>query len=560
MRVAFAAREGLTGPVRSHAGAASLVVAARSAPLRRAELAWGGLVAAEWAHFVALGVFAYRVGGTSAVGIAGVARMLPAAVLAPFASSLADRFRRERFLLAIAVIGATALAVSALGALADDRYTVVAAAAVVGISSTLFRPALQALLPSLASTPQELVAANSTTSVLESAGTVVGPLAAAALVATAGVSAIFATGAATLVISAVLLGRLHVDRERVVGETQGSELMQGFREIARVPGAATLVGLIVAQTFVRGCLNVLIVVAAFDVLDGSGADVGYLTAAVGLGGLVGAVAGAALRHRLSRAFALSLVFWGLPIAALAVAGHLAIAVLLLAVVGAANSIEDVSGFTLLQRVMPNHVLGRVLGVVWGLAMGAVALGSAVGAVTVGLLGANAAFVLVGLVLPVLALVSYRRLRHIEASVPPAARLDVVEEVPIFVPLSLAAKEQVAAKLSDATFDAGQTVMRSGDAGDLFYIVRDGELTVTIGSELPQPLAGGYFGEIALLRDVPRTATVTAATTVRLYALQRDDFLEVVTGHDRAGEAAAAVAEARLPLAAHDGKSVRRSPP
>ena len=155
--------------------------------------------------------------------------------------------------------------------------------------------------------------------------------------------------------------------------------------------------------------------------------------------------------------------------------------LLLAVVGAANSIEDVSGFTLLQRVMPNHVLGRVLGVVWGLAMGAVALGSAVGAVTVGLLGANAAFVLVGLVLPVLALVSYRRLRHIEASVPPAARLDVVEEVPIFVPLSLAAKEQVAAKLSDATFEAGQTVMRAGDAGDLFYIVRDGELTVTVGS-------------------------------------------------------------------------------
>ena len=211
VRVAFAAREGLTGPVRSHAGAASLVVAARSAPLRRAELAWGGLVAAEWAHFVALGVFAYRVGGTSAVGIAGVARMLPAAVLAPFAASLADRFRRERFLLAIAVIGATALAVSALGALADERYTVVAAAAVVGISSTLFRPALQALLPSLASTPQELVAANSTTSVLESAGTVVGPIAAAALVATAGVSAIFATGAATLVLSAVLLGRLHVE-------------------------------------------------------------------------------------------------------------------------------------------------------------------------------------------------------------------------------------------------------------------------------------------------------------------------------------------------------------
>ena len=532
--------------MRSYPGAASLVVAARSASLRRAELAWGGLVAAEWAHFVALGVYAYRVGGTSAVGLAGVVRILPAATLAPFAASLADRFRRERFLLVIAVVGASALVVSAIGALADDRYTVVAAAAIVGISSTLFRPALQALLPSLARTPQELVAANSATSVLESAGTVVGPLAAAALVATASVSAIFATGAATLVLSAVLLGRLHVERERPVGHTDGDGPMQGFREIAAVPGAATLVGLIVAQTFIRGCLNVLIVVAAFDLLHGGAADVGYLTAAVGLGGLVGAVAGATLRHRLSRAFALALVFWGLPIAALAAAGRLTVGILLLAIVGAANSIEDVAGFTLLQRVMPDHVLARVLGVVWGLAMGAVALGSAAAAAAVGLFGATSAFVLVGLVLPVLAVASYRRLRRIDASVPPAERLDVVDGVSIFAPLSLAAKEQIAAQLTQVTAEPGHAVVRAGDAGDLFYIVRDGDLVVETGDQPACPLEGGFFGEIALLRDVPRTATVTAATTAHLYALQRDDFLAAVTGHERARSAAHAVASARLP--------------
>ena len=263
-------------------------------------------------------------------------------------------------------------------------------------------------------------------------------------------------------------------------------------------------------------------------------------------GSSGAVAGTALRHRLSRAFALSLVFWGLPIAALAIAGHLAIAMLLLAVVGAANSIEDVAGFTLLQRVMPNHVLARVLGVVWGLAMGAVALGSAVGAVVVGVAGTSASFVLVGFVLPTLALVSYGRLRSIEASLPPAARLDVVEGVPIFAPLSLAAKEQIAAQLTEEAVEPGKVVIRAGGVGDLFYIVRDGELTVQIADQLPQPLQGGFFGEIALVRDVPRTATVTAATTVHLYALQRDDFLAAVTGHDCAREAADAVVAVRLP--------------
>ena len=142
--------------------------------------------------------------------------------------------------------------------------------------------------------------------------------------------------------------------------------------------------------------------------------------------------------------------------ALAVAGHLAIAMLLLAVVGAANSIEDVAGFTLLQRVMPNHVLARVLGVVWGLAMGAVALGSAVAAVAVGLVGATAPSCSPGS--------CCRRSRSsaigvcgsIEASVPPAARLDVVERVPIFAPLSLAAKEQIAARA-----DGGDGGARSG---------------------------------------------------------------------------------------------------
>ena len=196
--------------MRSHAGAASLVVAARSAPLRRAELAWGGLVAAEWAHFVALGVFAYRVGGTSAVGSRAwrgccpppCSRRSPVARGSLPSRALLARDRGHR------CDGAGGLAARcACGRPLHRRRR--------GSCRRHLVDALPAraagALPSLASTPQELVAANSTTSVLESAGTVVGPLAAAALVATAGVSAIFATGAATLVISAVLLGRLHVD-------------------------------------------------------------------------------------------------------------------------------------------------------------------------------------------------------------------------------------------------------------------------------------------------------------------------------------------------------------
>ncbi|MBA3843664.1 MAG: hypothetical protein H0X39_13815, partial [Actinobacteria bacterium] len=178
--------------------ASSLGVALSNGDIRRAELAWGATIAAEWAHFVALGVFAYRHGGSTSVGVAGVVRLLPAAVIAPIASSLTDRFRRERFLLWLALGGGAALAVSAVGVLIGNRILVFGAAAAVGVCSTLFRPTLAALLPSLARSAKELIAANGATSTIESLGTLLGPLSAGVLVAVADVATVFAAGAVAL--------------------------------------------------------------------------------------------------------------------------------------------------------------------------------------------------------------------------------------------------------------------------------------------------------------------------------------------------------------------------
>src|SRR6476646_4413654 len=190
---------------RLHQALGSLLVSARNADVRRAELAWGATMSAEWAHFVALGVFAYDHGGSAAVGVAGLLRLLPAAAIAPFASSLGDRFRRERFLFALVLVGAAGLGVSATGALLDQRGIVFVAGSVVGVCSTLFRPALVALLPSLARSARELIAANGAASTIESLGTLVGPLAAGVLVAFANIEAVFVAGAVVLLAGAVLL-------------------------------------------------------------------------------------------------------------------------------------------------------------------------------------------------------------------------------------------------------------------------------------------------------------------------------------------------------------------
>jgi len=529
----------------------ALGVAIRNENVRRVELAWGAAIAAEWAHFVALGVFAYQEGGTAAVGIAGLVRLLPAAVVAPFAASLGDRFRRERFLLTLTLLGAGALAASAAAALANDRVLVFAFASVVGLASTLIRPALQALLPSLARTPEELIASNGATSTIESIGTLVGPVFAGVFVSLADVAAVFVLGAAALLAGAVLLARVSVEsRVGLTGEIDRESLRRmitdGFRTVVRARSARLVVGLIVAQTFVRGCLNVLIVVAAFQVFDGGAAQVGYLTAAIGAGGLIGALGAMTLGgRRLAAPFGLSLVFWGAPITLMAPRPYFAAAVVLLAIVGAANSVEDVTVFTLLQRLVPNEMLTRVLGLVWGLAMGGVAIGSIAAPAIVRAVGPRPAFVFVGSILPLLALLTYRQLVEIDRTVAPAPELELIDHVPMFSPLSIATKEQVAASLLPISVPAGEVVIRAGEAGDRFYIVADGELDIDANGRHTTAYEADYFGEIALLRDVPRTATVKAAVDSKLYVLRRADFLSAVTGHSTARAAGEAIAETRL---------------
>ena len=528
----------------------ALAAAVRNENVRRVEFAWGASIAAEWAHFVALGVFAYQQGGTAAVGVAGLVRLLPAGIVAPLAAPLGDRFRRERFLLTMTLIGAAALAGSAVAALADQRALVFVLAGVVGLSSTLTRPALQALLPSLARTPEELIASNGATSTIESLGTLVGPLLAGVLVSLGNVWLVFAVGAVTLLGGAALFARVRVntriDLSAGTRESVSRMIAIGLRTVVRTPRTRLVIGLTFAQTFVRGCLNVLIVVAAFRILHGGAAAVGYLTAAIGVGGLIGAMGAMTLGgRRLAAPFGLSLVFWGVPIVLIAPRPYFAAAILLLAIVGAANSVEDVAVFTLLQRIIPDEMLTRILGLVWGLAMGGVAIGSIVAPAVVNAIGPRPAFVLVGSILPLLTLIVCRRLVAIDRAVPPPAALELIDRVPMFAPLSIATKERIASNLISVPVRAGEVVIQSGDRGDRFYLVGAGELDIDADGRHSTARSADYFGEIALLRDVPRTATVKAAVDSQLYALQRDDFLVAVTGHYAARAAGEAVADARL---------------
>ena len=511
----------------------------RNKRLRRVEIAYASSCASETAYLVALGVFAYESGGALAVGVVGLIRMVPAALLTPFSALLGDRYSRERVLLLVALASAVALAGSAIVFyLGPVEALIYALAAFHAAVSTLVRPVLGALVPSLATTPRELVAANGVSMALESVGMLVGPVIAGVLVATESPGVAFGFGAAAYLLAMLLLAQVHVERRLPAAESADTEgaaraLLAGVRVAASEPNPRLIVGLVGAQTLVRGALNVLIVVITFRLLDVDSAWVGYLSAAIGAGGLIGAVVSPALAgRRLAVPFGIGLILWGLPIALLAVWTNAAAALVLLAIVGIGNSIEDVALYTVLQRMVPNELLARVFGVVFAFAVVGLGVGSITAPALVAGLGVRGALVATGCFLVVVTLLAWRRLVAIDAvAVAPTRELAILSTVPLFEPLSVAAKEHLASRLEVRSAPAGTKIISEGEPGDDFYIIVEGHTDVARGGEhLRVQGPGESFGEIALLHDVPRTATVTARDQVKLATIRRADFLAVVTGH------------------------------
>ena len=320
--------------------------------------------------------------------------------------------------------------------------------------------------------------------------------------------------------------------------------------LAREPSARVLVGLLGGQFVAIGALDVLYVVLAISVLDLGGSGAGYLNAAFGAGGVAGIAVTVALvgRRRLLPPLVLGVLVWGAAFVVLAAWPTVGGALLLLAVAGAARSLLDVAGRTILQRTAPTDVLSRVFGVLEGLSMAGLAFGSLLTPALVALAGPRWAIAGIGALLPLAVLLSARTLAEIDRRAPvPVVEISLLRSLPLFAPLGAPELEGLAHGLEERRVPAGTAVVREGEPGDRFYVVAEGELDVQAdGRELRQLHRGDGFGEIALLRDVPRTATVTARTDSRLYALGKATFLASVGAHPRAASEADRLVHERLP--------------
>jgi MFS family permease len=522
--------------------------------LRRVQLAYAGSSVGAYANGVTVAVYAYEHGGATAVGVVTAVRQVVAAVIAPFAATLSDRYLREHVMLAsdlarILTVGVTTVLVAAHG----PSLLVYAAATATTSLGTVFRPAEASLMPLLARSPEELTAANVSSSTFDSAGVFAGPAIAAFLLALSGPALAFGFVVATFFWSGYFVARVHTPPGAVAEPESDEEedsggFVAGFRTIAAEPRLRLLIGLYSAQCFVAGALGVFIVAIALQLLGLGNAGVGLLQSACGIGSILGAAVALSLvsRARVAADFAIGLTLWGLPLVLVGVVPTAAVAALALGIVGVGNTLVDISAITLVQRSTPREVSGRVFGVVESVTVAAMAFGALVAPGLIGLFGVRGALFCVGAFLPVLSILRWRSLGTIDAGAQvPEERLAALRGVPFLAPLPAQTLEWLADRLADVSLPAGETLFERGDPGDRFYLLREGTLEIVLPGETKVEKAPAFVGEIALLRDIPRTASVRARTDSALWALERSDFLGAVSGHARSRASAEELAVARL---------------
>jgi len=528
----------------------------RNPTLRRLQLAWAGSVAGQYAFVIVIAVFAYRHGGAAGVGAMMLVRTIPAAVIGPLVSAAGDRYRQERVML-LADAGRAALVAAMVAdvALHGPAWPVFVLAAGGPVLATMFHPAQSALLPFVASTPDELTAANVASSTIESVSLFAGPAVAGLVLGVWGMAPALAVTVATFAWSALLVARITpparapaAERAHAGGASFAAEAFAGFGAVARVPALRLLIGLYTAQMVVAGAMGVLVVVAAERLLHMGSSGVGWLYTACGVGGIAGSVVSMALvgRRRLAGDLRLGLLLWGIPFLVVGVWAHSVVALAMLALLGIGNTLVDVSAMTLLQRNAPEAVRARVFGVLETLFAVTAAVGAVAAPALIGLAGIRTTLVATGVFLPALTLLAWRALATLDTAAD-LAQVDLLRRIPLFAPLPAPTLEGLARALVPVELAAGETLFEAGEAGDRFYVIESGELAVELAIGTKVESAGGFVGEIALLRDVPRTATVRARTDARLLALERDEFLAAVTGHARARDTAEHIATERLAL-------------
>ena len=536
---------GILAPVRSLLR--SLRDALANDGLRRIEAFWTLGIAADAGLLVVLLIEVYDREGVVAAGVLGAVRMVPGVLSGMLSGTALARFRAERVLFVLGLVRALTATVCAIEiAVGGSTILLFVLAAISAAAAAPSRPVSATLMPAVARSPHELVAANMAWSTGEGLGSMVGPFVVGLFVAVGRPELGAAATAIAFLAGAIFIGRLRFEHAADAtggagAHTRGLRLLDGFRTMRRRPVVGWTLLSVFSQILTRGLLTPLTVVAAIELLSMGEPGVGLLNAALGLGGLLGAVFAVSLTRtdRLVRTEAASVAWWGAPIAVIGLLPVPGIALVAMIVIGVANAVFDIAIFTIIQRGTSNEERAPVFALLEGIVGVGLVAGSLLAPVLLGAFGIRGALAVTGALLPIVALIVYGRIgRSDRIAVVDETMLQLLRTVPVFEELPLTAFERLVAALEPIEFGAGDTIMREGDLGDRFVVIDSGEVEVTADGKAMAKLGhGSGVGEIALLRRSPRTATVTALTPVRAYGIACHAFVAAVSG-----PAAAAVTE------------------
>ena len=486
--------------------------------------------------------------------MAAAAQLLPAALLAPLAGAAADRLGAARMLIGGYSAQTLAMALTGLALVSGaSAWLIYSAAAVAAVTVTATRPTQALLTPALAHSPLELGAVNVLAGWITAGGALVAPALAGLLVASSGPGAVFFAAAAATGVAAALAARLRRSRK---APEPGNPIRRALSDISeglgvlRTHRALQLVIALVGALFVLvGAVDVLAVVLALGPLDLGRGGSGYLAASFGAGGIAGAACTVTLigRRRLAPHLVAAALTCGLALVLLGLWTTVVAAFALLMLAGAGRIVFDVAAQTLLQRAAPSHALSRIFAIAEALATAGLAAGSLVVPLLIAIGGVRIALVGVGSLLPVVVVLRLRALIAIdEAANVPVVEISLLRGMRLFELLPPPALEGLAHALTPVGYAAGTEIVVEGDAGDVMYAIAEGSVDIVASGSFVTTLGrGDAFGEIALLYDVPRTATVRARSDVELYALEREAFLVALTGHATTHLAAQTLVDDRL---------------
>lgn len=543
----------------------SLRAVFRNPGLRRVELAWAGSIVGDWAYNTAFAVYAYEQGGPTALGVVAVVRYVLRALATPFTSMLGDRYPRRIVMMGSDASAALLIVVGAILISADaSSYAVYTLAVLTSLCASPFRPAQASFLPQLAGGADELAAANVASSTIESVGFFAGPAIAGVLLAFASISTVYIFDAASFAWSALLV--LGIRRSMVtevepkpeggsVGSAEESggffaEATAGFRVVLGNRDLRILGGLFCAQTVVAGASVVFQVSIALGLLGLSRSSLGYLNATLGVGGLVGGFIALVLvqRGRLARDFGIGVFLWSAPLLLVAAWPTVTAAVVVMVLLGLANSVVDINGFTIIQRIAPAETMSRVFGALESSFIGGMAIGALLMPLLIRTIGIRLGLVVIGAGVACTVGLGAAGLRRIDSAALAPAGLELLRSVSILSVLPEPTLDRLARTLVRVDAAPGEVVIREGDEGDRFYVIESGTVEVTKdGRHIADLGPGDFVGEIALLRDTPRVATVTARTAAVLQALERAQFIPAVTGQGEFGDTVDAAMTARLAM-------------